>query len=168
MEGEKGEPEERRNFGKWKECKYSITGSRGLNLPVGCRLFHVSKSESPLKKQKPGCPVSSRAWLLCPDPVHYDPVMPSVSVWVPVSQSAGLSACVSLIGSWSSVFSLPLLPLQLSSAVIPREGERGGEVAPSLPVHVDTLTVSRCACACVPVCACARAEEGGRSHRQQG
>lgn len=87
---------------------------------------------------------------------------------MPVSQSAGLSACVSLIGSWSSVFSLPLLPLQLSSAVIPRESERGGEVAPSLPVHVDTLTVSRCACACVPVCVSVRARPQKREVDRTG
>ena len=45
VEGEKGEEEEGRNFRKWKECKYSITGSRGFNLPVACRLFHECLSE---------------------------------------------------------------------------------------------------------------------------
>lgn len=174
VEGEKKEEEERRKFRKWKECKYSITGSRGLNLPVGCRLFHVSISESPLRKQKPGFPISSRAGLPFPDPVHYDPVMPSVSQ----SGLLSLSQPVCLpVSHWSGVGALSSLCLccPCSSALQwYRESERGGEVAPSLSVHVDTLTVSRCVC--VRVCVSLRAQartsakenKGGKSHRQEG
>ncbi|KAF3859176.1 hypothetical protein F7725_021575 [Dissostichus mawsoni] len=49
VEEEKEEEEKRRNMRKGEECKYSITGSTGLNLPIGCRLFHVSMAESPQK-----------------------------------------------------------------------------------------------------------------------
>lgn len=41
VEEEKEEDEKRRKIRKGEECKYSITGSTGLNLPIGCWLFHV-------------------------------------------------------------------------------------------------------------------------------
>lgn len=122
---EEGEEEERRNFEKEKN-KYSMTVSTGLNLPKGCPLFHVSKSP---QKQKRGRPVSSGDWVLCSHPVH-GPVVcvsvqsPSVCLLCPCLSGCllvCLSACVSLNESRSALFSLPVLPLQLSSAVIPTE-----------------------------------------------
>lgn len=171
MEGEKGEHEERRNFGEWKECKYSITGSRGLNLPVGCRLFHVSKSESPLKKQKPGCPVSSRARLLCPDPVHYDPVMPSVSVWgACLSVSRSVCLCLTDRELELCLLSASAAPAAQLCSDTERERERGrgSPLPPGTCRHFDCfqMCVRVCACVCVSVCARAPAGEGGRS--QQG
>lgn len=92
MDEEKEEEEKRRKIRKWEERKYSITGSTGLNLPKGCRLFHESLAESPKKTEaRPSCLIRRRVSLSWSSPWW--------SGSVSVSQSVCLSACVLLIGS---------------------------------------------------------------------
>lgn len=140
--------EERIDSGEWEECEYSIPGNTGLNLPMGCRLFHVSTAESPqITGARPSCLIRRRVALSRSSPCWSSGV------------SVSLSACVSRIGSWSSLFSLPLLPLQLSSAVIPRERGVGGWGGACRRFDCFQMCVFLCMC----VCACAH-----RCQRERG
>lgn len=164
MDEEKEEEEKRRKIRKREERKYSITGSTGLNLPKGCRLFHESLAESP-QKQKPGRPVSSGGGFLCLDPVHDGPAVclsVSLCACLPVSYWLGVRTLSSLCLCCLCGSALQWYRERVRKRARERERARGSP-PPSACRRFDCFQM----CVCLCVCARERGRERGESERRR-